>query len=429
MTSETRALPAIDADAELDAASRLLDRGLGFAAGLRAELYLRASRRVRVSWTGGGREPRVECGLERGLAVRVVDEAGQRSGFAAASGAGEDAARWAFRQAAASVFRTSALVPVGGGEVTSAKIDREPPRTSAGAGELLAWLREASDRVAALDRRRTRARGARVFWVEAGLTAESLVTSGGLRTSRLRHRVWALGVARRWDLPAAPERPRFLTAKELADLDAGPWLAGLGSGAAREGLPRSGPQRLTVLPAAAATLLRALVRALHGPGAVMGIPVGAGWRVRDDPTHPEAMSGGTFDDVGAPAAPRTLADGESIRDRIAGAGCFRRSSFRDPPAPEPSHLVVEGEGRHEDGRGDVVTDLRVVPAESGVWTLLVDGYRERPGPAMDVFLGARMRLAPADLARAVVGAAGPVSPTGEGVSTPTLVLEGVNLEG
>jgi hypothetical protein len=173
----------------------------------------------------------------------------------------------------------------------------------------------------------------------------------------------------------------------------------------------------------------ALARTLHAGTCEVGVEVGPAWKVVDDPGHPQALYGGSFDDAGFATVRKQLADGHRACGRIDAPGHYRRPSFRDRPTPMPSHLVVASTPREVLSEGVVATALTVHPVEPDRWLLGIEGALLKEGRP-----GARLRpsfasVAPGDLVRRCVSTVGPPRLTHLGVETPALVFDNLSLRG
>jgi hypothetical protein len=137
--------------------------------------------------------------------------------------------------------------------------------------------------------------------------------------------------------------------------------------------------------------------------------------------------GGAFDDAGFPTRRRILADGSREVGALEGEGQFWRSSYRDPPCPGTTTLLVETAGATPVDQGILVRDLRLHPVSDDRWILEVDGSLLRRGEPSGAVLGLVLEVDPADLVLRCAAAVGPARRTARGVVTPTLVFEGLGL--
>ncbi len=373
----------------------------------RVELYSRASIRARVSCLDGAHEaPIVHVGFEDGLAVRLADIAGGTSGFAACAGSGPGSLQWMLDRA---LRFSRPLDPTGWADGADVVLtDREPVAHLPSPAAMGAWLETA---IANAGRAGISVRSS---WVEVAVTAESFAADGGLLASRRRSRAWALAMVE--------GRPRFLGAPTLDVLDASGW-------ARRGEEPHATPDRrppsaksIVLLPEAASALVPALVRALRGLGGTSKVEVGPGWRIADDPLEPRSLYGGWFDDAGFPARRKLLWDGRTETGRIDGPGHLRRGSYRDPPSPMATSLVVAAGGGDPPTAALLVEDLRVHPIDSRAWVLELSGRVAGGGGS---FRGAMARVDPLDLPRRCVAALGEARWFPKGVLTPALQFEGL----
>lgn len=404
------------------AAFEVLDRASRAAPGLRVEVYVRESYRLRLTRAADGRSKASE-GWERGWALRLRTSDDRLEGFAATSGGGGEVIQWLLEAARAALAPTS---------MTDAWRAERASLEESSADDAWPTLDEASRwLVRALDFLEDRlgddAGPLRAF-VESARTSEAIINDSGLRAARSRDKAWAMVMAKDPQIPDARERPRIVVARALTDLDAGAWaedLDAVGSPARLSARRLSLPLILT--PSAATGLVPWLVQALHGPESAVVPNVGVGWRPVDDPEDPAAVSGGGFDDVGFPTRRRALAsDGTPLR--LEGPGTYRRASFRDVPAPMASCIVMESPTIEPPGEACRVTSLRAVPIPDGDVMIEFDGARLSGGEPGETIRGARLRATPGELAAAFVGAVGRRRAAGWGLVTPRLILDGLTLE-
>jgi len=184
-------------------------------------------------------------------------------------------------------------------------------------------------------------------------------------------------------------------------------------------------RRIPVLltPESSAMLVSALVRSLFITGEKAGAPVGPAWEVIDDPRSADSLFGGRFDDVGFETRRRTLADGLRVAEPLAGPGSYRRPSFRDPPRPLPTHLVLESGGELSWEGGLVVSELALHPLPGGEWVLECDGTLAGNG-----FSGLRVhrcqiRTTPMELVQRCAARIGEARLSHRGVVTPALLFD------
>ncbi len=396
---------AVDPDAHLDRLSSLLRAAKSSAASHSVELYSRASLRTRVCVDRLDEPPIVHVGVEDGIAARVARAREREYGFAACAGTDRRALLWVMEQALRSSSRSSSTGwAEGRGQVL---LDREPAPALPTPTELSSWLEKALRAAAHA--------GVHVgsAWVEAALTTESIAADGGLLASRVRTRVWALGVA--------DGRPRLLGGRTVASLDTMDWAHAKRQppSESRNRFP-SATQPVVFLPEAAASLVTALVRVLRAGVDEFRPEIGPGWRVADDPFDPRALLGGPFDDAGFPAARKILWDGRQAVEEIEGPGHFRRASYRDPPAPMATTLVLEAGAGETVDRCVLVEELRVHSLDLRTWVLEMSG-RDRSDGAP--FQEAMLQVRPLDLLRHCAAAMGEPRWFHRGVVTPAILFE------
>jgi hypothetical protein len=349
--------------------------------------------------------------MEEGIAVRVHGSAPHDVGFAAAAG-GEEQLAWVIDRALEDrrpAGESRATLWATGGEPL---LDRDPGVDLASVDELVEQL----PRMGGFDPSAPR-------WIETARTVETLVADGGLVASRVRTRSWGMAL-----LPSTPggrEQPRTSYGRAPADLHTSDWHPV--PPITREAVRDTPPEPLVFVGEAARLLVQGLVSALHGEGSAEWVPVGAGWRVRDDPLHPKGISGGWFDDAGFPAAPVVLADGRNTVSRLSGPGHLKRPSYRDRPVAHPSCLVVFSADEPFPVSATHIVDARLHALAPGHWIVEGDGYVVRDGEAQGWFRGALVRGGPEEIARSVTATAGPARALGP-VVTPALVVEGLPLE-
>jgi hypothetical protein len=348
----------------------------------RLEFYHRSSHGIRIELEESEQRMQEREGSEQGVAVRMP------SGFAAASGSDDNSLRWAIDRAKAGRACSRERNRVeGGGELQ----DHDETSDMPAAAQLHSWLEKALD---LLPVRPLRA------WVETAKTIESLVADGGLAASRSRCRAWAMAWVKQRPLIIASRRWKELPEQGWAD------LAVAGSG-------ESVGSPILFTADSAAKLVSALVRSFHDDESRIGEPVGPGWRLVDDPASPDALFGGSFDDGAFRTKRRLLADGERVCGAISGPGNLLRPSFRDPPQPLPSHLVVESllMGPPDDHYS--VSELTIHPLSPGEWALQVgDGL---------------IMTGPGELIRNCVAGIGAPRLAHNGVMTPALLFEGLRV--
>ncbi len=407
----------IEADALLARLTQLHHRASARSGARRIELFHRAAVTLRV----GRRDERGSLttheGFEEGTAVRLENRAG-RHAFSAGSGSGESVTE---RLIAAALDRPwGAGVP---GAPWAAATPAEPRDHDEHADlpapdDLARWLEDAIDRLAACgDGVRTVRCG-----VEAALTVETLVGAGGLAASRVRSRVWATARILRPGAAGQREAHHAAAARSLGALPVDGWALDLPPEVPGRGRPDGRRLPLVLPPPPAAALVQALVGALHAPGAAPGRPVGAGWRVTEDPRAAGALLGTTFDDAGFPTRARRLADGGSVVGSIGSEGFLRRASFRDPPVPTAACLRIEPGSDAPPPRARLAGSLRIHPLDDE-WLLELETTDLEDRRPITPWQELVLRETPESLVRRCAAAAGPPRSTHLGVVTPALVLD------
>ncbi len=386
----------------------------------RLELFHRVTLRARATRESLDDAPLLETGSEQGVAVRVAVEGHRTSAFAAASGGDETAVGWALERASRnrtwSTRSKECEWAEGNGKL---RLDLDPGGPVQGAEALDRWL------TGVLTDLGHGARG----WVEAGLTIESLVNDLGLSAVRLRRRAWASLTGARIVTDVSGQIRTFV-GEDLASLASGMsadralFSPGDPMPAASEDAP------LLLEPEAAATMARGLAQALHRDGSTLGLPVGPGWKLVQDPQAPDSPFAATFDDAGFEAGTRVLADGREVTGVTEGPGFLRRPSFRDPPEPLALNLVVTSEPQPPPASFLAVADLRIHGGEEGDWLLELQVRTRGAGKrAREETTRRFLRVRPEDLVKRVAAAVGRARPTAKGVNTPGLVLDGLRLAG
>jgi hypothetical protein len=221
-------------------------------------------------------------------------------------------------------------------------------------------------------------------------------------------------------------RPIFVASRAWRNLDPAAWS----HLAATRRLPDSAhagevrhPIPVLFTPEASATVVSALARSLHITGGHAGAPVGPAWQVTDDPRAADSLFGGRFDDAGFETRRRTLADGIRIAEPLAGPGSFRRPSFRDPPRPLPSHLVLQPGGELTWDRGLVVSELAIHPFPAGDWVLECDGTLAGKEFERLRVRGGLVRITPSALVQRCAARIGEARPSHRGIVTPALLFD------
>jgi hypothetical protein len=378
----------------------------------RVELYARSSRRLRARAEGVGLTG-VEEGEDSGLAVRVVDGTG-RIGFGAASGIDSQAFECALSGATGCPGPViDQPWPTGADEVST---DLDAPVPMPEAAELESWLAAAGGGAGP--------RGS-AAWVEFGRTVEALVADGGLRAVRQRHRAWGMRLVSLAAGDAIEERPRVVAARRLEDLPVDDLQIELPpSGPPLDLREEAGRLPLVIRPPAASVLVRALVGVLCGPSRSGRVPVGPAFAVTEDPLHPEALTGGRFDDAGFATRESVLVDGRLASAAARGAGHYLRESYRDPPHPSFGTLVLPDGGADPPPRAVRIEHLRIHAPERERWLIEVGGAVEEGGSPVRPLKIAFARVRPADLALRVQETIGKSRPCANGVITPMLLLDG-----
>lgn len=391
------------------------------------ELFVRSSRRVRAAHSGTGLE--TLQGIESGVAVRVRDRARRGEGFAAGTFAADPSSIESLvRRALDDALHAPATSSAWRDEAVE-RVDVESDSTLPPPEELAAWLNRAWGFLAERVREADASSPRPTAWVETAVTTEVLLDDQGTVALRNRRRAWAMALFRGRALADAPERPRFLVARDFASLDAGTWAEDFDESPGPTRLPERPPVLPWVLtPQAAAQLVPSLAAVVHAPGRRPGGRVGPGWRLFDDPFQAGGLVGGSFDDVGFEAGRLELADGDVVVRTLDGPGTFRRPSYRDRPEPHPTTLVLEPREVARPDQYYRVQAIRLHALRADRWILEMDGVRREADAAAEAFQGARAAVAPQALVEACVGGVGAPRAAGWGVVTPRLVFEGLRLE-
>jgi len=412
---------------------RALHRAIGNAnPGWEIGLFHRLSATMRLRAGEEGESAELLMGLDDGVALQARSRLDGSTAFAACSGLdpahlNRELAR-AGQLGGGSAAAEGDLWPLGGGTV---RIDRDGPCELPSRADLEAWLEQARDQLVQPRHGGRRLRAPSESRVEVAVVLETWVADGGMIASRARRRAWALArPAAEADLPL--QRPLMIASRRWEDLPLDGWRTVLedrriGRGAGK--LAGAGASSLPVLfnPECSAELGLGLVKAFHDPALDSGTPVGEVWTLIDEPTHPEALFGGKFDDGGFPAAAKTLWRGGRVTGRLDGAGHLRRPSYRDRPGPLPSHLVVDVPAGQLPSRFLLVTRLTLHPLGRVRWGLEVDGAVLDDGqPALRV-RGGFIATSPIELAQRCVASVGPARPSYLGVRTSALLFDGLSL--
>jgi hypothetical protein len=246
------------------------------------------------------------------------------------------------------------------------------------------------------------------------VSVEALGSGGGLRACRVRGVVWA----RSLEGSAA----RSAVARRLEALDPADWDE---PQAPATGVPppRMAAGTVALLPAAAGALTPALVAAVHGRPFAAG-SIGPAWVCEDDAADPEAPGGGTFDDTGFPSERLLLADGRRLLAAPRGPGRRRRPSFRSPPVERAANLRFRLAGTW-DGNGLLARAARPHPADETTWWTVLEAAPAREGRLLAPWAHWVVRAGPEAWVAGCLAGVGSVRRTSEGVTTPTLVFEGL----
>jgi hypothetical protein len=387
--------PELDPSAKLDRMEEALERLNKVAQGIPLELYSRVARTTRVEMRRGEREVSTRSGFDEGTALRV---SGPDGAFAAASGNSvDDLAQRVLIRVENDCVSTSR--PQRTGVDRGRRTDHDSAVRLPASEALADWLENA---------RAALGRDVEECWVEAALTLESWVSTGGLAATRLRCRGWALA-------RLAGERPLLLARRRWSRLPSAGWRELRDE--RREGPGGDDPAAPVSMlsPESSARVVSALVRVSHGPTSVRGTTVGPGWRLSDRPGEPDALFGGAFDDSGAPTRMVELADGAVTTGNLAGAGHDRRPSFRDPPHPWPANVVVQPTAESTPGRFLSVSSVAIHPAGEE-WIVEMGGNSHHETRK-------HLRIQPGELIRRCLGGVGDSRASHLGVVTPRLMFE------
>jgi len=416
-----------DADALVKRVTRLHQSLAREARASDLELYHRAARTIRVGVQGRHRKFTTRQGYDEGVALRATSRDWDGLSFAASSGSSATSLRWVLDRCR----RPSMLLPqkwMWARDAEAMKTDRDGEPRLPPVEEVQAWLERSRDALSAGESSRPELLE---LSVEITATVESWVADGGLRASRTRIRSWGL---MRLVEPWAGDRagkPVLIARRSWGELPEDGWRAVLEDRRLPDLRQASAPTAaLPVLfsPECSAVLVTALVKTLNASGAEKQTAVGPAWRVTDDPLHPSALFGGSFDDAGFATRRRRLADGRVAQGRIEGAGHYRRPSFRDPPQPLPSCLVVTPTDRGAPERGVVATALELHPVEPERWLLHIEGARLERGQPVAALHPSFVSISPKDLVSRCVSTVGPPRLSHLGVTTPALVFDGLHLQ-
>jgi len=388
------------------------------------ELYHRTSTVHRVAREAGGVAPETQAGREEGIAVRLRSRRDRSPRFAASSGGDARAVGWAVERASAS-HGGDLEGPGWAAGRGDARLDRDAVVERVTDEDLAVWLDQVWERATAATKSApfplSRA------WVEVGTTLETWVAHGGLRASRARMRAWAVAIPGGPTRNASLSRPAVIAARSWSALREMDWQGILEDRVWRvDAAEPARSARLPVLfsPEATSTLATALIKAVHSSDEALGKPVGSGWRVQDRPRTPEVLLGSAYDDCGFGTSDRVLADGDRIQGSIGGPGCFRRPSFRDPPRPEHSELVVaHSEPGHLPPRTVLAATIKIHPLDTGQWIVQFEGGVLTHGEPAGAITAGFVKATPHQLVERCLAGYGPVRQSYLGIQTPALLFD------
>lgn len=402
----------------------LLDRIAPPSLSSEVEIYHRHAMRVRVQQRTASEPSTHHLSDEDGAAVRLWNRLEGRTGFGAVNRFDIDGLRWALQRAGETMGTmegdAGALQEGNGAPASDDDEDGRLPSISSLESMHRAMLESVTGNIFPGINAEVAA-----AWTEAGLTVETLVTTTGVRTRRVRIRTWSM-LSLRWQSDGAFfERPRLAACRGFGALPVPSIFreaAGAMLCAGRElEFPRSGA--VVLAPDASAVLVRAVVRALQtGPGRKTG-PAGPAWRVRDVPDLDGALFGGSFDDTGRLTTSNVLADGKSWTTGLHGNACNWRGSYRDRPETMPSNLVVEEGEESMPDNGISLTDLRIHPLGAEKWTLEGLGTVISGGKPSGEGGRCFLTVNPAALVERCSSAIGHAVRSANGVSTPALLFD------
>ncbi|MDX1388042.1 MAG: hypothetical protein R3344_02575 [Acidobacteriota bacterium] len=404
-------------EASLERITRVFERVRGVVGSSRAELYHRASFRLRVRLDASDAREIIETGHDEGLAARVRTGGG-RVGFAAVSGGEIEDAQWALSEAAS---RETTVAKSSWADHSGAPIIDCDPTVCPDPAALRTTLRRSLSRSGETcpDSPPTWAGS----WIEWGTTVESWVADGGFRASRSRSRAWAMTPKRLAPEHGGGEIPALIAARGLDELGRFGWIAPALHGTAVPLDAALSDGTLLLEPFAAALVVRALAVELCAPGRTTRQEVGPGFRISDDPAHPKGLTGGKFDDAGFPTIRKPLADGSRILALFEGRGHLRRSSFRDPPAPDLTTLVVEGGGETPPKTVIHIPEARLHVLAPGDWVLEPVGAWLGDAGSGKPIARSFLRVSPHEIARRLHATAGPATLSPNNTQTPALILD------
>jgi hypothetical protein len=370
------------------------------------------------------------AGQEDGVALRARSRRYGTTAFAACSGFNADYLRreldLAGQEGGGPNAGEGELWPRAAG---GASIDREEPLELPEPSALEAWLEQARESMQE-SRGRRRVPPPADSRLEVAVVCETWVTEGVALGSRSRRRAWAMARPAADADDVAP-RPIVVAARRWDDLPIEGWRTILDDrwigGAKGDRVSSAGPLPVLFNPECAAVLSRALVRAIEASDPDRRRRVASVWKVVDDPTDPDALFGGSFDDAGFPTARKVLWHRGRSSGRLRGAGHFRRPSFRDLPGTLPSHLVVEVSSGGLPDRVLLVTRLSLHPFAPDRWGLELDGaVLDQGHPVVTVRRGF-VSTSPGELAEQCVASVGPQRNSHLGVRTAALLFDGLDL--
>lgn len=385
--------------------------------GSRVEIYRRRSERLRSGVASDRATSESNVGSEQGVAVRV-ELADGRIGFGACSGDGDRSLVVALGDAVVAASPPSSPPPAWESGRAARRSDRMVWEPFPDRDRLGKWLDGALDREGSETNPGERPTAVRV---ETAWTVETLVADGGPEAERSRQRAWAIAWFDRPHGSGAREVVRTTAALRLDDLDPNWWIDPI----ERLAPPNRGPGRdggaVVIAPEGAAMLAGAITQMLHGDPRAIGLGVGPGWCVTEDPLAPSALFGGLFDDAGFPTGRTELADGRQVVGTIGCQGWLRRGSYREPPVATPNNLLLTPLRIAPPDGATWVETIRIHPLGGGEWILEIE-----PWPAGKKEPATRFhRTRPLELARRCVGGVGEPRQTMRGVRTPALVFDGL----
>jgi len=352
----------------------------------RVELYAKLADRVRME-----RGPSMHRAREAGIALRTFTRDESRAAFASCPGLSNGAVDGAFSAGQRWVTAATPEPALVSGRRSDLDADLSLPSEV----ELLTWLRSSPS----------------IAWVEAGTTTEVLIGPEGWVTARRRHRIWAMIRPDGDRLVAARGAPKWDEALQRCTAEYDP---GGPTGA-------SSSCSIACQTEAAAPIVNALVHRFHLSNAIGDLRVGPGWNVMDEPAHPAGLVGGVFDDAGFPTSPLKLSNGGALRTLEGTEGHLWRRSYREPPIPTPSNLIVGSRGLEEpEPCGFFARRCRVHHLTRAVWVLEF----EPVGGGAPLFV----RTSPERLIRACALGVGPARFTANGPCVPVMVFRGLQDE-